>query len=101
MTPFPSDADIIYGSPLIDRVWKPAPQTLAADSLPSVCFYSVMNSGVSVSAIQTSDDSSLLAVGLTNSHIKVILMGPSSRLLLDAMKFSFRFGHCSRTSSGV
>ena len=46
-------------------------QTLAADSLPSVCFYSVMNSGVSVSAIETSDDSSLLAIGFTNSHIKV------------------------------
>ena len=46
-------------------------QALAADSLPSVCFYSVMNSGVSVSAIETSDDSSLLAIGFTNSHIKV------------------------------
>ena len=54
----------------VQRVVK-CSQTLAADSLPSVCFYSVMNSGVSVSAIETSDDSSLLAIGFTNSHIKV------------------------------
>lgn len=46
-------------------------QTLGADTLPSVCYYSVMNAGVSISAIEVSDDSSLLSVGFTNSHIKV------------------------------
>ncbi len=46
-------------------------QPLGPDSLPSVCFYSVMNAGVSISAVEASDDSSLLAVGLTNAHIKV------------------------------
>ncbi len=46
-------------------------QNLGPDSLPSVCLYSVVNSSASVSAVEFSDDSSYLALGFTNSNIRV------------------------------
>lgn len=46
-------------------------QILGPSSLPSVCSYTVINTGTSLSAFEVSDDSSLLAVGFTNAHIRV------------------------------
>ncbi len=46
-------------------------QNLGPDSLPSVCLYSVVNSSATVSAVEFSDDSSMLALGFTNSNIRV------------------------------
>ena len=43
-------------------------QHLGPESLPSVCCYTVVNSGTSLTAFEVSDDSSLLAVGFANAH---------------------------------
>ncbi|KAJ8668877.1 hypothetical protein QAD02_000136 [Eretmocerus hayati] len=49
---------------------------LGPDSLPSICFYTLMNSNNSVVAAEVSEDSSLLAVGFTDSSIKVWSLVP-------------------------
>lgn len=50
---------------------------LNPDSLPSVCFYTILNSTHSVTCAEISDDTSLLAVGFANSMIKVWSLTPS------------------------
>lgn len=46
-------------------------QQLSADTLPSICHYTVMNSSSSVCSLDISDDSSLAALGFADSTIKV------------------------------
>lgn len=51
-------------------------QTLGPDTLPSVCFYTVMNSTKTVTAIDLCDDSSLLGTGFSDATIKVWSLVP-------------------------
>lgn len=44
---------------------------LGPESLPSICFYTLLNSGHTAICSDICDDSSLLAVGFNNSTIKV------------------------------
>lgn len=44
---------------------------LGPDSLPSICFYTLLNSGQTAICADICDDSTLLAVGFNNSSIKV------------------------------
>ncbi|XP_053607989.1 transcription initiation factor TFIID subunit 5 isoform X3 [Plodia interpunctella] len=44
---------------------------LGPDSLPSICFYTLLNSGHTAICADICDDSTLVAVGFNNSHIKV------------------------------
>lgn len=57
--------------------------TLGAESLPSICFYTILNAVHSVTAAEVSEDSSLLAVGFSDSIIKVWSLLPQK---LRAMK---------------
>lgn len=44
---------------------------LGVDSLPSICCYTLLNSAQSVICAEISDDSTILAVGFANSHVRV------------------------------
>lgn len=55
---------------------------LGPDSLPSICFYTLLNSGQTVLCADICDDSSLLAVGFNNSTIKVIMI-----IILNSISF--------------
>ena len=44
---------------------------LSADTLPSICHYTVLNSCSSVCSIDITDDSTLIALGFADSTIKV------------------------------
>lgn len=44
---------------------------LGPESLPSICFYTLLNSGHTAICTDICDDSTLLAVGFSNSNIKV------------------------------
>lgn len=44
---------------------------LGPESLPSICFYTLLNSGHTAICTDICDDSTLLAVGFSNSTIKV------------------------------
>lgn len=44
---------------------------LGPESLPSICFYTLLNSGHTAISADICDDSTLLAVGFNNSTIKV------------------------------
>ncbi|XP_037936602.1 transcription initiation factor TFIID subunit 5-like [Teleopsis dalmanni] len=50
---------------------------LNRDSLPSVCFYTILNAHNTVCSAEVSEDSTILAVGLTDSSIKVWSLTPS------------------------
>lgn len=50
---------------------------LNKDTLPSICFYTVLNSHGSVICTDVSDDTSMLAAGFTSSHIKVWSLTPA------------------------
>lgn len=45
---------------------------LGPESLPSICFYTLLNSGHTAICADICDDSTLLAVGFNNSYIKVL-----------------------------
>ena len=47
---------------------------LSADTLPSICHYTVLNSCSSVCSMDITDDSSLIALGMADSIIKVLFM---------------------------
>lgn len=47
---------------------------LGPDSLPSICFYTLLNSGHTAISCDICDDSTLLAVGFNNSNIKVYIV---------------------------
>lgn len=50
---------------------------LGPDSLPSVCFYTILNSTHSVTCAEISDDTSLIAIGFADSVLKVWSLTPS------------------------
>ncbi|CAD7087906.1 unnamed protein product [Hermetia illucens] len=50
---------------------------LGKDSLPSVCFYTVLNAANAVTCTEISDDSSMMAVGFADATIKVWSLTPS------------------------
>ena len=45
---------------------------LSADTLPSICHYTVLNSCSSVCSIDITDDSSMIALGFADSTVKVL-----------------------------
>lgn len=49
---------------------------LGPESLPSICFYTLLNSGHTAICTDICDDSTLLAVGFSNSNIKVWTLTP-------------------------
>ncbi|KAL0894765.1 hypothetical protein ABMA27_013297 [Loxostege sticticalis] len=49
---------------------------LGPESLPSICFYTLLNSGHTAISADICDDSTLLAVGFNNSTIKVWTLTP-------------------------
>lgn len=50
--------------------------TLGADSLPSICCYTLLNSFYTVCCAEISDDASMLAVGFSDSRVKVWSLVP-------------------------
>ena len=46
-------------------------QQLSADTLPSICHYTIMNAASSVCSIDITDDSSMVALGFADSTVKV------------------------------
>lgn len=50
---------------------------LNKDTLPSVCFYTVLNAHGAVICTDVSDDTSMLAAGFVDSHIKVWSLTPA------------------------
>ncbi|KAJ8867764.1 hypothetical protein PR048_031567 [Dryococelus australis] len=57
--------------------------TLGPDTLPSICFYTLLNSAQIVTCAEVAEDSSLLAVGFSDALIKVWTLVPQK---LRAMK---------------
>ncbi|XP_067006198.2 transcription initiation factor TFIID subunit 5 [Anabrus simplex] len=57
--------------------------TLGPETLPSICFYTLLNSSQVVTCAEIAEDSSLLAVGFSESIVKVWTMVPQK---LRAMK---------------
>ncbi|XP_066585283.1 transcription initiation factor TFIID subunit 5-like [Prorops nasuta] len=55
---------------------------LGPDTLPSICFYTLLNAVHSVTAAEVAEDSSLLAVGFNDSAIKVWSLVPSKLRLM-------------------
>ncbi|XP_076756911.1 TATA-box binding protein associated factor 5 isoform X2 [Xylocopa sonorina] len=52
------------------------------DTLPSICFYTLLNTVHSVTAAEVAEDSSLLAIGLSDSCIKVWSLVPQKLRLM-------------------
>lgn len=50
---------------------------LGPDNLPSVCYYTLLNSLYTVTCAEISEDSSLLAIGFSDSNIKVWSLTPA------------------------
>lgn len=50
---------------------------LGPDSLPSVCYYTLLNSLYTVTCAEISEDSSLIAIGFSDATIKVWAMTPA------------------------
>lgn len=50
---------------------------LGPDSLPSVCFYTILNSSNSVTCAEICDDTSLVAIGFADSMLRVWSLTPS------------------------
>lgn len=69
------DADKLEKLKALREASKRVP--LNKDSLPSVCLYSILNSHNSVTCAEISEDSYMMAVGFTDSSIKVFSLTPS------------------------
>jgi transcription initiation factor TFIID subunit 5 len=50
---------------------------LGPENLPSVCYYTLLNSVYSVTCAEISEDSSLIAIGFSDSTIKVFTLTPA------------------------
>lgn len=59
---------------------------IGKDNLPSICFYSLLNSAHSVSSLEISEDSSMMASGFSNSTIKVWSLGKQLLKMKDAQQ---------------
>ncbi|KAI5641492.1 WD40 associated region in TFIID subunit, NTD2 domain-containing protein [Phthorimaea operculella] len=71
---------------------------LGPDSLPSICFYTLLNSGHSAICADICDDSTLLAVGFNNSIIKVWTLTP---VKLRGMKSAEKLQDIDREAGDV
>ncbi|KAK2719507.1 transcription initiation factor TFIID subunit 5-like [Artemia franciscana] len=49
---------------------------IGAENLPSICFYTMMNSSEIVTCIEIAEDSSLIAAGFSDSSLKVFSLTP-------------------------
>lgn len=72
--------------------------TLGPETLPSICFYTLLNSAGVVTSAEVSEDSSLLAVGFTDSIIKVWTLVPQK---LRAMKSAEQLQDIDREADDV
>jgi len=57
-------------------VRKDSSLALSLDVLPSICYYTVMNATSSICVVEVSDDSSMAAIGFSNSNVKVWSLSP-------------------------
>ncbi|CAB3231072.1 unnamed protein product [Arctia plantaginis] len=71
---------------------------LGPESLPSICFYTLLNSGHTAVCTDICDDSTLLAVGFSNSHIKVWTLTP---VKLRGMKSAEKLQDIDREAGDV
>ncbi|XP_028162683.1 transcription initiation factor TFIID subunit 5 [Ostrinia furnacalis] len=71
---------------------------LGPESLPSICFYTLLNSGHSAISADICDDSTLLAVGFSNSTIKVWTLTP---VKLRGMKSAEKLQDIDREAGDV
>lgn len=53
---------------------------LAPDKLPSVCFYTILNAYHTINCCDFSDDSTLLALGLNDSTVRIYSLVPDKKL---------------------
>ncbi|XP_046989330.1 transcription initiation factor TFIID subunit 5 [Schistocerca americana] len=72
--------------------------TLGPDSLPSICFYTLLNSHSMVTSAEIAEDSSLLAVGFADSVIKIWTLVPQK---LRAMKSAEQLQDIDREAEDV
>ncbi|XP_071745280.1 transcription initiation factor TFIID subunit 5, partial [Lepeophtheirus salmonis] len=72
--------------------------TVGPECLPSVCFYSVLNSASSLTAIEITDDSSILGAGFSDAAIKVWSLLPSK---LKVLKSADELGDINRDADDV
>ena len=73
-------------------------QNLSAETLPSIIFYTVLNANSSLSAVEICDDSSLLALGFTNSQVKLWSLNPHK---LKGLKSSDALDSINRDAEDV
>ncbi|XP_026321818.1 transcription initiation factor TFIID subunit 5 isoform X2 [Hyposmocoma kahamanoa] len=71
---------------------------LGPESLPSICFYTLLNSGNTAISADICDDSTLLAVGFNNSTIKVWTLTP---VKLRGMKSAEKLQDIDREAGDV
>ncbi|CAG9784433.1 unnamed protein product [Diatraea saccharalis] len=71
---------------------------LGPDTLPSICFYTLLNSGHTAISADICDDSTLLAVGFNNSTIKVWTLTP---VRLRGMKSADKLQDIDREAGDV
>ncbi|KAK3924319.1 Transcription initiation factor TFIID subunit 5 [Frankliniella fusca] len=71
---------------------------LGPETLPSVCFYTLLNANQSVTCAEISEDSSLLAVGFNDSFIKVWSLVPQK---LRSMKSADQLSDIDREAEDV
>lgn len=57
---------------------------MTAETLPSICFYTLLNSIHTVTTAEISEDSSLLAVGFSDSTLKVWSLVPQKLRLMKS-----------------
>lgn len=60
--------------------------SLGPDSLPSICFYTLLNSIQTVTTAEMSEDSSLLGIGTNDSSIKVWSLVPQKLRVMKSAK---------------
>ncbi|XP_055384828.1 transcription initiation factor TFIID subunit 5 [Condylostylus longicornis] len=69
------DADKMEKMKAMREALKRVP--LGKNSLPSCCFYTVLNGSGTVTCAEISDDSTMLALGFSDSNIKIFSLTPS------------------------
>nr|XP_058949233.1 transcription initiation factor TFIID subunit 5-like isoform X1 [Pocillopora verrucosa]XP_058949240.1 transcription initiation factor TFIID subunit 5-like isoform X2 [Pocillopora verrucosa] len=82
--PFPDmkDSDKVVKIALMREAAKRV--TLGPDSLPSICFYSVLNAHSSLNSVSISNDSSLLSGGFEDSSVRVWSLTPKKLRMLKS-----------------
>ncbi|KAB7498254.1 Transcription initiation factor TFIID subunit 5 [Armadillidium nasatum] len=60
--------------------------TLSKDNLPSICFYTFLNSNASLTSVEFSDDSSLLAFGTSDSFVCIQSITPAKLKALKSVE---------------